>query len=129
MSMTHADFAKDVLREIIWLDAAEEPSSEDSALAQSISGRIHATLRKDRVCYWDVESIPDVVAQQLIRYIACFVGPAFGKSVVDDGLNAEQTKKSRYSDLCSAARPNYTGTRLRSDYPSGGGSRFNFTTG
>lgn len=129
MSMTHSEFAKNLLQEITYLDAIEEPSTEDSEKAQDISTRIHATLRKARVCYWDVEAIPDVVGQQLIRYMACFVGPAFGKSIADTGMTAEQTKKARYEELCTAAKPNYLGTPLKSDFPGVGGRRFNFTTG
>ena len=117
MSMTHAEFAKEVLQEIHFLDAVEEPAAEDSTKAQDISTRIHATLRKRHVCYWDTGGIPDEVGQQLIRYMACFVGPSFGKPIADAGMNAEQTKEMRYSELCTAAKPNYLGTKLESDYP------------
>lgn len=130
MSLTHANFAKEVLQEIHFLDAVEEPASEDSTKAQDISTRIHATLRKEKVCYWDTSDIPDEVGQQLIRYMACFVGPAFGKPVADPGMTAEQTKEMRYSELCTAARPNYLGTKLKSDFPFARNGRvFNFTTG
>lgn len=129
MSMTHAAFAKEVLQEIHFLDAVEEPSAEDTAKAQDISTRIHATLRKEKICYWDVSDIPDEVGQQLIRYMACFVGPAFGKPVADAGMTAEQTKTARHSELGTAARPNYLGTKLKTDFPARSNALFNFTTG
>lgn len=129
MSLTHANFVKEVLREITWLDAIEEPASEDSTLAQEISTRIHATLRKNRISYWDTSEIPDEVGQQLIRYMACFIGPAFGKTIADAGMNAEQTKEARYYDLCDAAKTNNLGLELQSDYPARSRGRFNFTTG
>lgn len=127
--LTHANFAKEVLREIAWLGAVDEPSAADSELVQNISTRIHATLAKNRICYWNTEEIPDEVGQQLIRYMACFAGPAFGKPVADAGMNAEQTREARYHDLCAAAEQNFLGTRLRTDWPFARGSSFDFTTG
>jgi hypothetical protein len=129
MSMTAAALAKQVLIEITWLDAVEEPSAADSQLAQDISTRQHAYLRKRNILYWDPSEIPDEIAQYLIRWLACHVAPSFGKSIAEENMTAYQTEQARYSALETAALPEDSGTLLESDYPQRRGGLFNFQTG
>lgn len=78
MTKTTAQLAIKVMRLPGWLDANEEPDSEDAAFIVDTYTSMHAAWRVREIAYWPIESIPDEIFEDIVRIIADAVAPAFG---------------------------------------------------
>lgn len=111
MAKTASDLAKQTLRELVKLDAIEEPSSEDSTYIQELSESYHETLVAFKVnVTWDYESIPLKVFMPLAGVLADVAARSFGVSV-----NPIESDR-RLSLLKQAAANPYLGTVTKAEY-------------
>lgn len=129
MSNTANDLARVVGLKLGIIDAVTDLTADMLTDLTTWSRQKHAELVRDQVCYWDYDDIPDEVFQPLALYLASCFGKDFGKVVRDEPLSESQTREARLEALRTAAKPRYTGVKLKSDYPVASRSRFNFTTG
>ncbi len=116
MSNTANDLAKDVGLELSIIDPTEDLDAEQLTKLITRSRRIHASLRRKKVCYWDEDDIPDEVYEELVLYLAACSAPLFKKAVSDNGLDAARTRLARLSALSAVAVQPYTGATLKTTY-------------
>ncbi len=116
MANTANDLAKDVGLELRIIDPTEDLDSEQLTKLTTRSRRIHASLSRRKVCYWDYDDIPDEVYEELVLYLAACSGPLFGKAVIDEGLDAARTKNARLRALMAVSVRPYTGSVMKATY-------------
>ncbi len=129
MSNTANDLARDVGLELGIIDAVTELSSDELQDLTKRSRQVHATLRLEHACYWDEDDIPDEVYLDLVMYLAACSAKTFGKKVEDSGLDEARTRDARLERLKTVAKARYSGTKLKTDFPSRRRYPFNFTRG
>lgn len=78
MVKSTADLAIEVMRLPGWLDANEEPDSEDAAhIVRTYTAYFNEWVLRD-VAYWPLAEIPEEVFIHIVRIIADSVAPSFG---------------------------------------------------
>ncbi len=104
---TQLDLARAVLREIRVRRYDEEPSAEEKAIVDDAYGAKYLEWKNQRVAYWAVAAIPEIVFRPLVRLVAAEIAPTFNKPY--DPENA-------WSRLCAAVRRPWSGKTVRHEY-------------
>lgn len=111
MSKTAAQLAKQVMRELIRIDAVEEPSAEDNDYVQELSESYHETLNTLKInVTWDHSEIPDKVFLPLANVLADVASRSFGVKV------DKEDAAMRLRTLKAAAANPYLGTPVRAEF-------------
>ena len=79
MPKTRLELAKAVLRELRIIRYDEEPPADLKAIVDEAYDGLLAEWRKQRVCYWQADSTPDIVFRPVVRLVANEVAPGFNK--------------------------------------------------
>lgn len=74
------DLATEVMRLPGWLDANEDPDTEDAAYITRVYSNLYDEWDIRDLAYWDKAEIPSEAFDHIARIVADKVAPAFGDS-------------------------------------------------
>ena len=77
MASTKADMRNLVLRYLSKLPEGQDASPHEASVTESAIDRCQAFLEADGLAYWEVNAIPDGVANAYRAYVAAEVAPEF----------------------------------------------------